>query len=101
MMNPNTKSWEELFGAKDVPGKLLRPDGEPVPDHWLICGAGDLVTVERGGKIATFRVGYIGDKVLVLEPADPVVGGCDMDLVKKYPPKPSKHPPPVDWEPGK
>jgi hypothetical protein len=77
-MNPDTKTFEELKEQLDEKklyfGKLLKPDGRPVPDTWLICGAGDLVTVERNNRSFTFRVAYVGEKVLVLEPADPIVG---------------------------
>jgi hypothetical protein len=43
---------------------LVRPDGSPVPDHWPIFKVGEEVTI----KGYVFRVGYIGESTLLLEP---------------------------------
>ena len=44
--------------------KLLRPDGTPVPNHWPVFKVGELVTI----KDYTFRVAYINEGTLLLEP---------------------------------
>jgi hypothetical protein len=76
-MNPETGKFENLqeeFIKETGMTDLLRPDGTPVPKTWLVCGVGDLVTVERNGRSHTFKVCYVGESCLVLEPANPVVG---------------------------
>lgn len=50
---------------------LIRADGSPVPDHWATFKQGEHVVL----KNYTFKVGYIGDAVLVLEPVGPYVVG--------------------------
>lgn len=47
--------------------KLVRTDGSPVPDHWAIFTAGELVVV----KGHTFRVAHMNECTLVLEPVKP------------------------------
>lgn len=49
--------------------RLLRPDGTPVPEHWKVYSVGELVEV----KGYTFKVAYIGESTLLLEPVAPVV----------------------------
>jgi hypothetical protein len=49
------------------PAALVRPDGSPVPEHWAIFTAGELVTV----KDQTFKVAYMNECTLVLEPVKP------------------------------
>lgn len=51
--------------------QLVRPDGSPVPEHWAVFKQGEHVVL----KNYTFKVGYIGDAVLVLEPVGPYVVG--------------------------
>jgi len=84
-MNPNTNRFEQLnedpgpsiehlkqqlknLSPSDK-GALLRPDGSPVPAHWSIYSIGELVMV----KNYTFRVAYIGEQTLLLEPVAPVL----------------------------
>lgn len=54
---------------------LVRPDGSPVPVNWAIFKQGEHVVI----KDYTFKVGYIGDSVLVLEPIGPGVGNIIID----------------------
>ena len=92
-MNPETNRFEELREAANLEprldkaeldslrGKLaqaveqerlLRPDGTPVPKHWSVFQVGEQVVV----KDYTFKVAYIGESTLLLEPVGlPVVGG--------------------------
>ena len=91
-MNPDTNLFEELSLAEDEKTKeamerlkayispqkidpedfrldleklhLVRPDGSSVPDHWSIFQVGEEVIV----KNYTFRVAYINDVTLILEP---------------------------------
>jgi len=84
-MNPETNRFEQLREsteeetaeinkrmveslknlAKVASGSfLLRPDGSPVPGHWPILSVGTKVEIEG----YTFRVGYIGESVVLLEP---------------------------------
>lgn len=87
-MNPNTNKFEKL-SEKLSPEKqltalmdeaetklksleeprLLRPDGTPVPEHWSTFKVGENVVVNN----YTFRVGYVGESTLLLEPVGPVV----------------------------
>lgn len=69
-MNPETNSFEQLNRDFDQlkrlgESRLVRPNGEPVPAHWPVFEQGELVVL----KDYTFKVGYIGEKCLVLEPA--------------------------------
>lgn len=51
---------------------LVLPDGKPIPSHWAVFTVGEQVVV----KGYTFRVAYIGESTLLLEPVGPyVVGG--------------------------
>lgn len=49
-------------------GVLLRPNGEPVPRHWPVFSTGEDVRI----KDYMFRVAYIGETNLLLEPVGPV-----------------------------
>lgn len=51
--------------------RLLRPDGSEVPEHWSVFQVGERVVV----KNYTFKVGYIGEGTLLLEPAGPILVG--------------------------
>lgn len=64
-MNPDTKRFEQLHEDPDRGAlkTLLRPDGTPVPRHWPILTAGELVEL----KGITFRVGWIGETSVVIE----------------------------------
>lgn len=79
-MNPETGRLEALQQrhedqlaevAKRLQGvhrsDLVRPDGSAVPAHWAIFTAGDLVTVKRH----TFKVVYMNEFTLILEPVKP------------------------------
>jgi len=52
---------------------LLRPDGTPVPKHWSIFKIGENVVVNN----YTFKVAYIGESTLLLEPVSPVISIVD------------------------
>lgn len=67
-MNPETNKFESLFGNQL---QLLRADGTPVPEHWSQFTQGEHVIV----KNYTFKVGYIGESVLVLEPVGQYIIG--------------------------
>ena len=90
-MNPNTNRLEALHTAEEFdrlmeraglplserptppagPGGLVRADGSPVPKTWATFSVGEEVVI----KDYTFRVAYIGESNLVLEPVGPVLGG--------------------------
>lgn len=66
-MNPDTNQFEQLRELIDGPMKLptlLRPDGSPVPAHWTVLAVDEKVEV----KGYTFRVAYINETTLILEP---------------------------------
>jgi hypothetical protein len=74
-MNPETGKLEKLkfdMNAEEqlttklaqLQGKLLRPDGTPVPKHWAVFKVGELVTL----KDNTFKVAYMNEGTMVLEP---------------------------------
>lgn len=71
-MNPETNRFEELTKADkkfqkkmtDLFSGLLRPDGSQVPKHWSVFQIGELVSV----KDYTFKVAYINETTLLLEP---------------------------------
>ena len=50
---------------------LLRPDGSKVPEHWSIFSVGEHVVVNN----YTFKVAYIGETSILLEPVGPVLVG--------------------------
>jgi hypothetical protein len=86
-MNPETNKFELLRPDTDRnegPGglqhvvagvmkqsSLLRPNGEPVPQHWTQFQIGECVTI----KNYTFRVAYIGETSILFEPVAPVIVG--------------------------
>ena len=85
-MNPDTNRLEQLTEGKASPlddlkkelagltePTLLRPDGSPVPKHWSTFRVGETLAI----KGYTFRVGYIGESTLLLEPVGPVLVGDD------------------------
>ena len=98
-MNPETNRFEELTPemqeslrnqSKEMerrvrqmqkrlmsgePGTLLRPNGEPVPEHWSVFAVDDDVVI----KNYTFRIKYIGETSMLLEPVGPVVVGEDSE----------------------
>jgi hypothetical protein len=53
--------------------RLLRPNGEPVPEHWPVFSVGEKVVV----KNYTFKVAHIGESHLLLEPTGPLLVGED------------------------
>lgn len=94
-MNPNTNRFEALAEASNPDerwheasgpnraerrkeaainralGKLVRPSGEPVPDHWTQFKVGEHVVI----KDYTFKVAYIGETSILFEPVGPVLVG--------------------------
>lgn len=94
-MNPTTNKFEALFKApiekpekelnresvrvrdlvRDSGTVLLRPNGEPVPEHWSVFIEGELVTI----KNYTFKVAHIGESHMLLEPAGPLLIGEDRE----------------------
>ena len=92
-MNPDTNRMEqlgvdedrlrELLAAgkqKELKGELqslieraalVRPDGTPVPKHWSIFKLGENVVVNN----YTFKIAYIGETSILLEPVAPAVVG--------------------------
>lgn len=84
-MNPDTNKFEKLFGTEKESAEtfaaemekrfagLLRPDGSPVPEHWSVFTVGEVVTL----KNYTFKIAYIGESALLLEPHGPVLVGQD------------------------
>ena len=59
-----------IRNAKKKHHRLVRPNGEPVPEHWTTFQLGELVVI----KSYTFRVAYIGETSILFEP----VGEADM-----------------------
>lgn len=83
-MNPDTNRLEaikEVFGDKSIIGslqqlqglasKLVRPDGSEVPKHWAIFKVGELVVL----KDYTFKIGYMNEGTIILEPVGPIEVG--------------------------
>lgn len=84
-MNPDSNKFEELTVSKETeksfvdmvreaqsaPTKLLRPNGQPVPEHWSVFTDGENVMV----KNYTFKVAHVGEGYIVLEPVGPVLIG--------------------------
>lgn len=88
-MNPNTNRLEPLAEVGSAQTKelsdhfnqakaliqqatgstLVRPNGEPIPTHWSIFTVGETVVV----KDYTFRIAYMNEGTIVLEPVSPVV----------------------------
>lgn len=93
-VNPDTNRFESLSGAPDSivdalnqeqnslrkkafeqfaelveEKRILRPDGTPVPKHWATFCVGEQIVI----KNYTFKVGYIGESTLLLEPVGPVM----------------------------
>lgn len=63
-MNPKTNQFEQLRDLVGPPGKLVRPDGSDVPAHWTMLAVDEHVVL----KGYTFRVAFMNEKTLVLEP---------------------------------
>lgn len=94
-MNPETNHFEELqqigtlgeeqraefrrqceeLGQSVEDSVLVRPDGSPVPKHWSVFSVGELVVI----KDYTFRVAYIGEKIILFEPVGLVLDKEDDD----------------------
>jgi len=62
---------EDGTTEKSTTSILLRPDGTPVPAHWSVYQVGETVVV----KNYCFKVVYIGESTLLLEPMGPVLVG--------------------------
>jgi len=86
-MNPDTNRFEQLTEQKvaepsgaDTLGvfhkmvqqtQLIRPNGEPVPQHWTQFHLNEVVTI----KNYSFRVAYVGETSILFEPVGiPVIG---------------------------
>ena len=81
-MNPETNKFERLTDQNEDPGPadtgtlgllrklaqqqsmLLRPNGEPVPQHWTQFQVNEVVEI----KGYSFRVAYIGETAILFEP---------------------------------
>lgn len=74
-MNPDTNKFEELREItkesnqlekmyKEMSVQLIRPNGEPVPQHWTQFQVGECVVI----KNYTFKVAYIGETSILFEP---------------------------------
>lgn len=61
------KRYAGLYAAAAGETVLVRPDGSPVPPHWAVYAQGDLVVINAH----TFKVVYINECTLVLEPVRP------------------------------
>jgi len=90
-MNPDTNRFEPLYEPTEQQKellkklttqcknkefhvqKLLRPDGSLVPEHWSIFKIGEEIVI----KNYTFKIGYIGESTLLLEPVGIVEIGKD------------------------
>lgn len=79
-MNPDSNLLEELKMVRGeyvrdsetlLPNQLVRPNGKPVPAHWSVYTIGEEVVVES----YRFRVAYIGETSMLLEPVGPVLVG--------------------------
>ena len=86
-MNPDTNKIEDLSFMDEIKdqvakedmtaklaqleGKLLRPDGTPVPKHWSVFKVGENYVIEN----YTFKCQYIGETSILFEPVGPVVVG--------------------------
>lgn len=80
-MNPDTNKLEPVLDA--LSGKVpistladsvlgfVRADGTPVPAHWSVFKVGEEVTM----KGYRFKVGYLGESAILLEPVGPVLVG--------------------------
>lgn len=53
--------------------QLFRPNGKPVPSHWPIFFMGEELVV----KNYLFKIAYIGETSILLEPVGPVIIGED------------------------
>lgn len=83
-MNPITNRFEPLSPSADGLGQLLRPDGTPVPTHWMQLSVGEVVTVKGCG----FTVKYIGESTLLLEPVTPADVATELARLKATVAKP-------------
>ncbi len=66
-MNPQTNRFEELQQLVDEANgktRLVRPNGDPFPQHWATFRIGEEVVI----KGYTFKVAYFSESNIVLEP---------------------------------
>lgn len=80
-MNPDTNRMEPVYAATDehaeslltalekTKGQLYRADGSTVPEHWSVFTIGEVITANG----YMFRVAYMGETSLLLEPVGPAV----------------------------
>ncbi len=72
----------QLKGELEKATQPVRPNGEPVPAHWPVFKLDEHVVV----KGYTFKVAYIGEKTLLLEPVGlPVLltapSSCNLNIL--------------------
>jgi len=88
-MNPDTNKFEQLQQMKALEkavaeqerqvadrkfyelSQLVRPNGEPVPQHWSVFRVGENYVIND----YTFKCAYIGETSILFEPVAPVVVG--------------------------
>lgn len=58
---------KKLADLSGVYANIVKANGEPVPKHWTTLTVGELVVV----KDYTFRVSYMNDASVTLEPVSP------------------------------
>ena len=63
-VGPNASDQMSALQRQLAGGPLIRPDGTPVPKHWSVFTVGDNVVVNN----YTFKVAYMNETTLVLEP---------------------------------
>jgi len=51
-----------------IKSKLVRPNGEPVPEHWSVFTVDELYEING----YTFRCKYIGKTSILFEPVSPI-----------------------------
>ena len=69
--DPHSASVGILRQMVQQQSSLLRPNGDPVPQHWTQFQIDEVVTI----KNYSFRVAYIGETAILFEPLGPVIIG--------------------------
>lgn len=77
-MNPLTNKFEMLNWIEPKlefdTFNLVRPNGEKVPKHWCVLKVGEEIVI----KNYTFKIAYIGESNILLEPIGvPIINNCD------------------------
>ena len=77
-MNPETNKLEKLTNTniteienqiQKLQSTLLRPNGEPVPQHWTIFTQGQNVVVNN----YTFKIAHMNESCIILEPISAIL----------------------------